>query len=149
LPINPDITLEVNIKGRRISDSNVPEKIESSILKTVTIASDVLFTPRAVYFTGPFLNNGPMPPRAEKETTYTIIWTVTNSSNALSDVVVSATLPSYIRWMNVISPASEKVSFNPIGGKIIWDIGNLSPGSGSFGSQKEVAFQIAFVPSVN
>jgi len=146
---NPEIFLEVNIKGKRISDRDVPEEIESSIIRTVRIASDLLFTPRAVYFTGPFLNNGPMPPQAEKETTYTIIWTIINTTNAISDTSVVATLPSYVRWMNVISPASEKIVFNPIGGKIRWDVGDVAPGSGTIGSQKEVAFQIALLPSIS
>ncbi len=146
---NPEINLVVDILGKRISARNVPEEIRSSITRTVKVASDLLFTTRAVHFTGPFNNSGPMPPQAEKETTYTIIWTVTNSTNAVSDVRVDATLPSYVRWMNVVDPTDGKVTYNPIGGKVLWDIGDLPAGGTTGSPQREVAFQVALLPSLS
>ena len=44
---------------------------------------------------GTFTNTGPIPPKAEAETTYTVTWAVTNPLNNLTDVRVSAILPSY------------------------------------------------------
>lgn len=145
---NPEMTLDITIRGKRLSDRNVPEEIQSTLVRKVKIATDLLFTSRALYFVGPFQNNGPLPPQAEKETTYTIVWTATNSTNAVSDARVVATLPSYVRFMNVTSPVSEKLTFNPIGGQITWEIGDTEP-SREVGAQREVAFQIAFLPSVS
>jgi len=150
LPQNPEIILEINIKGNRLSDRNVPEKIESSLTRTVKIVTDVFFTPRALYYTGPFQNTGPIPPQAEQETTYTILWTVTNSTNEVSDTSITAKLPQYVRWLDKITPASENIIFNPISRIITWDVGGLDPGSGTVqSSQREVAFQIAFLPSIS
>lgn len=145
---NPEIILDINIRGKRLSEDNVPQEINSSITRVVKLASDLFLTSRALYSIGPFDNTGPLPPRAEKETTYTIIWTITNSSNIVDDVEVITTLPSYIRWTGKISPSIEDISFNPLGGKIVWNVGSIKPKADvSNSGQKEVAFQIAFLPS--
>jgi len=42
------------------------------------------------------------------------------------------------------------VAFNPVGGQITWDAGSIKPKSDVASSgQKEVAFQIAFLPSIS
>ncbi|HJL55656.1 MAG: hypothetical protein QGH85_02290 [Candidatus Pacebacteria bacterium] len=147
---NPEIILDVSIKGKRVSENQVPQEINSSITRTVKLASDLLLTSRAVYFTGPFTNTGPIPPEADKETTYTVIWTITNSSNIVDGTRVVASLPSYVRWVGNVNPSSESVTFNPVGGQITWDAGSIKPKSDVASSgQKEVAFQIAFLPSIS
>jgi hypothetical protein len=147
---NPEITLDISVKGKRVSDDRVPEEINSTLKRVVKIASDLLLTSRIVHFVGPFQNSGPIPPKAEKETTYTVIWTVTNSSNDVDSTRVSANLPSYVRFMNVVNPQGEKVTYNPIGGNVTWDIGTIEAGGGTLsGSQREVAFQIALLPSIS
>ncbi|MDP6387942.1 MAG: hypothetical protein QGG63_01550 [Candidatus Pacebacteria bacterium] len=147
---NPEIILDISIKGKRVSENQVPEEVKSTLSRTIKLASDLLLTSRAVYFTGPFTNTGPVPPVAENETTYTVVWTITNSSNNVDNVRVIASLPSYIRWVGNVSPSNEKVSFNPVGGQITWDAGNIEPKSSiSSGRQREIAFQIAFLPSLS
>lgn len=147
---NPEIILDISIKGKRVSEDQVPQEISSSITKTIKLASDLLLTSRAVFFTGPFTNTGLLPPKVENETTYTIIWTITNSSNTIDNVNVIATLPSYVRWVGKTSPSNENISFNPVGGQIIWDAGSIEPRAGaSNGGQREVAFQVALFPSIS
>jgi hypothetical protein len=147
---NPEILLDINVKGKRISETQVPQTIDSSISRTVKLASDLLLAPRSLFFAGPFTNTGPMPPKVENETTYTIIWTITNSSNIVDNTTVTATLPSYVRWTGNTSPSSEKISFNPDGGKITWDVGSIKPAADvSSTGQREVAFQVALLPSLS
>lgn len=147
---NPEIFLDINVKGKRISESQVPQTIDSSINRTVKLASDLLLAPRSVYSTGPFTNTGPVPPKVENETTYTVVWTITNSSNIVDNTTVTATLPSYVRWTGNTSPANEEISFNPDGGRITWNVGSIKPKSDvSSTGQREVAFQVAFLPSLS
>lgn len=147
---NPEIILDISIRGKRLSEDNVPQEINSSITRTVKLASDLFLASRALYSTGPFDNTGPLPPKIEKETTYTIIWTITNSSNIVDDVNVTATLPSYVRWVGKTNPSTEDISFNPLGGKIVWNIGSIKPKADvSNSGQKEVAFQVALLPSLS
>ena len=147
---NPEILLDISVKGKRVSENQAPQTINSSLSRTVKFISDLLLAPRSVFFVGPFTNTGPVPPKVENETTYTIIWTITNSSNIVDNTIVTATLPSYVRWTGNVSPTSEKISFNPVGGKITWDVGSIKPKSDiSSTGQKEVAFQVAFLPSLS
>lgn len=146
---NPKIVFNVSVKGKRVSENNVPQEINSSVIKTIKLASDLSLTSRSVFFTGPFANTGPIPPKVENETTYTIIWTINNSSNIVDNVSVTATIPSYVRWTGKTNPSNEKISFNPLGGQIIWDVGSIKPKVDSGSGQREVAFQVALLPSVS
>lgn len=145
---NPQMLLDISAKGRRLSETQVPEEIRSTLGRVVKVTTDLLLSSRAVYTVGPFANRGPLPPKAEEETTYTIIWTVTNSSNAVSNAAVVATLPSYVRWLEVMNPGSASITFNPVGRTITWNIGEVAAGLSSSSSAKEVAFQIALTPSL-
>ena len=146
---NPQIVINASANGKRISDINVPEEVTTSVDKKIKIESGLAITSRPVYFTGPFKNTGPIPPVAEKETTYTIIWTIMNSSNNVSDVIVKTTLPTYVKWVGVTSPGNENISFNNAGGEVVWDVGNVERGAGVTSSAREVAFQVSFLPSVS
>ncbi len=150
---NPTITLTVSVRGTRVSDTNVPEAVSSSVVRTIAIASDVALASRALYSLGPFPNNGPIPPKANMETTYTIIWTLRNPSNPVSDVVVTAALPSNARFTGKQSPATfskgESLAFNPIGGIITWSLDAVQPGAGYSLPPREVAFQVGFTPSTS
>lgn len=146
---NPKINLKINVKGKRVSESETPEEASGVTEKIIKINSDLKLTSRAVYYSGPFENTGAIPPKAEKETTYTVIWTVTNSSNYVSGAKVKAFLPSYVKWLGVVSPQSEKVIFNGLNGEVSWDLGDISPKTGQPGKTKEMAFQVSLLPSLS
>ena len=86
--------------------------------------------------------------KAEKETTYTIVWTVSNTSNSMSHVEVRATLPPYVSWKNTVLP-DQNVTYNPVGGVITWNVGSVSAGTGYGRPPTSVSFQIGFTPSVS
>ena len=146
---NPEIVLEVTVRGKRMSSSNVPEQIDSTVTRRVKLLSNLRLTPRIVHSVGPFANTGPLPPRAEQQTTYTAMLSVTNGANHVSDVRVTATLPSYVRWLGAISPNSANVTFNASNNQITWIVGEMPQQIGTSVSPKEVAFQIGFTPSVS
>ena len=58
----------------------------------------------AVRSIGPFENMGPIPPKADNETTYTIIFSLSSPFNDINSVEVTGSLPSYIAWKNLTSP---------------------------------------------
>ena len=145
----PEISIDVSASGKRISDTNVPEEVTTSIGKNIRVESDLAIIPRVVYYTGPFKNTGSLPPVADKQTTYTVVLTVTNSSNNASNVVARTTLPTYVKWLGVVSPSDEDISFNEAGGEIVWNVGNVERGAGITSAAREVAFQIGLLPSVS
>ena len=90
-----------------------------------------------------------MPPKVEEETTYTVVLTVTNSTSEIKDARVEASLPSYVTFKNAVSPSGAKLSYNPAGGIVVWDIGTVPARAGFEGPAKEVAFQVSVVPSLS
>ena len=146
---NPEVTIEVTARGRRVSDTNVPEEINTVAVKKIKVESGMSLASRAVYYAGPLKNTGPLPPKVNQETTYTIIWTITNSSNDVSSAIVRTTLPTYVKWLGIVSPDSENVTYNEIGGEVVWNAGAIPAGTGINRATREVAFQVSFLPSIS
>lgn len=148
LIFNPGMQLSTSVRaveegGGILQASNVDQK-------AVAITSDLRLTQKTLYYSGPFTNTGPMPPRAEQTTTYTIVWQLSNSSNRVRGTTVKTILPSYVAWKNAISPsgASSDLSYNSVTREITWNVGDVERGVGFSGaSPREVAFQVAITPS--
>ena len=104
---------------------------------------------KALYYSGPFTNTGLIPPKVEKETTYTVVWSLSNTANNISKGVVTSSLPSWIRFVGTISPNTEDLTYNPSTQEITWNIGSIAKGTGITGAGRSVSFQIAFIPSLS
>ncbi|MBI5140044.1 MAG: hypothetical protein HZA94_01180 [Candidatus Vogelbacteria bacterium] len=147
---NPEITLEVKFIGVKFAEgSSQGPVVEGKVLKKIKINSDLQLAAKTLYYAGPFSNTGPLPPVRDRETSYTIVWSVINSSNDVSGAVVRATLPSYVKWLGNISPESEDISYTPLGGQVVWKVGDVAAGSGIVDKPREVAFQVSITPSVS
>jgi len=146
---NPEIILTGNVTGRRIEEGNVPEEIVATISKRIKMQSDIALIGTVSYGTGALKNTGPVPPKAEKETTYTITWNVTNGANDLTDTFVKANLPSYVRFLGEVTPSSEEVVFNKVGGTVTWNAGVVRAGAGTTLPSKTVSFKVGITPSIN
>lgn len=146
---NPDITLSAIAKGERVGVGSASESVISTVSRRIKISSDLILASSALYSTGPFKNTGPLPPKADVETTYTVVWTLSNSSNAVTDAKVSTVLPSYIKWLGIVSPSTQSVTYNPVGGEVVWEAGDVVSGAGFSKPKHQVAFQISFVPSLS
>jgi hypothetical protein len=77
------------------------------------------------------------------------VWDANNTFNNISNSKVIAILPSYIEWKGAINPANAPITFDPNTRQITWNLGTLPRGAGTLTLQKEVAFQIGFVPSIS
>jgi len=146
--INPTITLNILVNGSRVDYQGGQDQVLFSDSRKIKITSDPQLSAKALYYIGPFKNSGPVPPKAEKETTYTITWTVVNPLNNLSNAQVSAILPPYMKWLGAVSPSQEKVDYDGGTGQVTWSLGNISAGAGSVSPPKEVSFQVSLLPSV-
>lgn len=140
---NPQITLEITARAHRAATLDGSGEITTFATRKIKIETDIRLSARALYFSGPFSNIGPLPPRAEKETTYTIVWTVRNASNNISDATVKTTLPIYITWLGKVSPDGEDIGYDEKGASIVWNVGRIPAGG-----TREAAFQISFLPSL-
>jgi len=147
--INPSMLLDISVRAERVSESNVPENISSSVKKTVKVVPMIQLAGQTLRTVGPFANTGPIPPKAEELSTYTILWTVFNTSSTIANAEVRTTLPSYVKWLGEVEPGSERVTYTPSTGELVWKVGDIKAYAGYSTPKREVAFQIGFEPSVS
>lgn len=146
---NPTITMTAHVKGRRLGETGVPETLESQAVGVVKLKAEPSIASRVLYYSGPFQNAGPVPPRVDSETTYTVVMSVANDINDLRNVTVVSHLPSYMRWLGIVSPQNADLTYNAAKGDLVWNIGTLPAGTGYNTQPMQVAFQVAFTPSLS
>ncbi|MBC8464885.1 MAG: hypothetical protein H8D63_00720 [Parcubacteria group bacterium] len=145
---NPETALSVNVRGIREAEGDVMESHSGAIVRTVRVYSDMRIATRGLYSTGPFANTGPMPPKAEEETTYTIALSVVNSSNDLRNTTISGILPIGVEWKGVIDPSYADITYNATNRTVTWTIGSLEAGAGVETAGPEAMFQVGLTPSI-
>ena len=145
---NPDLKMEISVKGKRNSENNVPENITSSAARRIKIASNVSLGGQVVRSSGPFENSGPIPPRPEQQTTYTVIWTVDNTSSTVTNAQVQSSLPPYMKWLGKTNPSTEDITYNSVDGTIVWNVGSISTYTTGTSRRRQVAFQVGLTPSI-
>jgi len=146
---NPSVRITISISGRRVNDVGAVENISSLVTSDIVVNSDIRFLGRGLYYSGPFQNTGPLPPRPDQKTLYTIVWTLTNSSNDITNTVVRGVLPPYVSWIGRTDPAQQNISFNEKTGEVLWRPGDIVAGAGFSREATEIAFQIALTPSLS
>lgn len=132
---NSTVRLSVNVEAERQSESNVPVIVKSSATTNAVVATDVTLSPSITNMAGP------VSPKADKETTYTVTWIILNSANALANTSVSAILPSYVRF--IAPEAGSNISFNASGRIVTWTIGDVAGGQ-----TKNASFKVGMTPSL-
>ncbi len=139
---NPTVTFTVSVAGRRINESNVPTTAASTITRTYKIGTDLSLVARAVRTTGAFKNTGPWPPVADKESTYTIEWSLANTVNSVGTAKVTGQLPSNVRFTGQSSPSDGSVTYNEVARTVTWNAGDVAAGT----TAKKMSFQVALTP---
>jgi hypothetical protein len=155
MPVNgpTDVNYKVLADGRMYIGANPAGfegvELEGKFSASVKISSSLQFSRQGYYYHDKIVNSGPLPPKVGEKTTYTIVWSVSNSSNNADSVVLAAALPAYVSWEGVTVPTSEDVTFDATSGKLTWNIGKLPAGTGIIRPAREVAFRIGLIPSLD
>ncbi len=142
---NPVINISAKLTANRNSPGFSGEKIVSETKSEVRVKTMATLSQVLNRAGGTFSNTGPIPPRVEQETTYTVTWSVTNTSSQLRDAIVKTVLPSYIEWKNIKQPTAEELVFNPTSRELVWKLGRVQPGV----IPRSVAFQIGLLPTLD
>ena len=147
---NPHIVISLSAAGQRTDKSGVVQNLQGTAQQTVGITSGLEFAAQGLYYADPFGSSGPMPPKAGSETTYAIVFTVTNTTDEIKGAKIVGYLPPYVRWLGTYSPAGENITVNPDNGEVIWDLGSIDPEVGVNGNQpRQAAIAIGFTPSTS
>jgi hypothetical protein len=145
----PEIDMTITAKGNRILDSGSSEVVSSMETRKIVLGTDLSLSSKIARSLGSIENSGPIPPKINTPTTYTVIWSINNSFNQVSNVEVRATLPSYVKWTNIKSPSSEIFSFNQSTNEVVWNVGSVLPNTGFGSLKREIDFQLQFLPSIS
>ena len=143
---NPSVKADITLTATRIVDGGQGQEVRATLSKLVRVNSYLDFSTEALYSIGPFANSGPMPPRPNQETTYTVKWSVVNTANDLDGVLVRGTLPSHARFLGNISPSGTDLRYDVTTGIVTWNIGRMEAVPGAT-PVREALFQIALLPS--
>ncbi len=147
--INPTISLSANVSADRTQDTGASGSLTATVNRLVKVASNVSLSGRVERSVGPFTNSGPIPPKAEQKTTYTISWIISNTTSSVSNAEVTATLPPYVTWLGNVSPTNENITYDPNSGAITWNAGTVTPNASmSSTNRREVDFQVSLQPSI-
>lgn len=138
---NPEIILDVSVSGERSGETQVQNTIGSGVTKTIKVATDLGLGTRARY------TSGTTPPTVGQETTYTITWTATNTTNDVTNARVIATLPPYMRYIGNVT-GGETVRYDSATGLVTWDIGTIQRGKGTLTTPRAVSFDVVLTPSI-
>jgi hypothetical protein len=141
---NPKVTLTLNVKGTRGSDQ-APESVSALTTTDVVLGSLLSLDARSLYSQGSYSNSGPTPPREGQPTTYTVQWTVKNSSNAIANTGVSAVLPPYVTYKT----GEPGISYDAASRTVRWDLGELKAGTGYTAGARAASFQVTLTPSIS
>jgi hypothetical protein len=146
---NPSINIDISISGKQSVQGYSTVDLSNAQSGVIHIISDVGFATKAIYYSGPFTNTGLMPPKVGKQTTYTVVWSLSNTANNISSTTVHSTLPPWINFVGPISPTQEDLTYNPSTKEIVWNIGSIPKGTGLTGGNRSVSFQLSFTPSLS
>lgn len=142
---NQKIDAVISFSGR---PQNSSATVKVSETRTIKIASEVSLSSRSLYSRGPFKNTGPIPPKAEEETTYTIGMTLGNTQNDVKDGRVMATLGANVIWAGEIFGEGVNVTYDESSRMITWQVDELVSGAGFSSPAKEVFFKVGLTPSL-
>ena len=147
--VNPQINISANVTADRTQETGVSGSLSSVTSRNIKVASNISLSGRIVRTIGPFTNTGPIPPKAEQKTTYTVVWIISNTTSAIGNTIVTATLPPYVTWLGAVAPSTENVTYDQNTGTITWNVGSINPNYTNNSKQRrEVDFQISLQPSI-
>lgn len=139
----PTVRFTTSVSGTRVGQSNVPEEVNASATRTMKVVTTVAFSASPLHTSGPLSNSGPVPPRANQATTYTIVWNARNEGSAVAGGTASAVLPSYVSYTG-LTTGSGSFSYDSGSRTVSWNIGDIAQGGNAQG-----VFQVSFTPSTS
>jgi hypothetical protein len=139
---DPQVALDVSMQGSQSALGGTINTVSNVGKKIVKLASDFQIAAQGTSL------SGPVPPKVEGETRYTISWNLSNSANTINQAQARASLPSYIRWEGKSTGVTEDISYNQATREVLWNIGTVRPRVG-FGASREASFVVVLKPSLS
>lgn len=155
LPINNENDKNFLISSvAKIDSPDIPtpiamNKIIAGNKVDIKVNSELVLEVKGFYNDKTIANSGPIPPKVNNDTTYTIHWIIKNFSNDIGEARVESSLPTGVVYTGKLSPENADFDYNERTNSIVWNLGNVPAGTGIINSAKEIAFQIRVRPSAS
>ncbi len=140
---SPAVSFIVAVSGTRVGQANVPEQVTVSTTKTAKVVTTVLLSAISAHTGTPLAASGPIPPRADQATTYSIVWNVEDKGSTVAGGTVTASLPTYVSYTGQTAGTGTFV-YDPAARVVKWNVGDLSQGATAQG-----IFQVSITPSTS
>lgn len=140
---SPTITFTISVSGTRVGQTNVPEQVTTSAAIATKVVTTVAFSARSTRDPSVFAMSGPVPPRAEKATTYAVVWETENKGSTVAGGSVTATVPGYVAYAGKTS-GSGSFSYDSVTRTVTWNTSDLPQGAAARG-----AFLLSLTPSTS
>jgi hypothetical protein len=131
------------VSGTRVGQTNVPEQVMTSATKTARVATTILLGSVSSRTVGGLSMSGPIPPKANQATTYSVVWSAQNKGSTVADGKVTAILPSYVSYTGATS-GKGTFSYDSSSRMLTWSTGDLAQGDSAQG-----VFQVSLTPSTS
>jgi len=148
---NFQISARVEIETFNVPPQFNLEKLKIEKILRTKVNTQVVLQTKGYYneTSSSIKNSGPIPPKANQTTTYTIHWQITNASNDLKDVEITAVLSAGIEWQDAYTiPEDTELEYNGRTKEMVWKIDKLPAATGFLIPVYEAVFQIALTPSI-
>ncbi|HUY62719.1 MAG TPA: hypothetical protein VMV50_02950 [Candidatus Paceibacterota bacterium] len=143
LVTSPEVTFTISVSGTRVGQANVPEQVNASASQTSKVATTIALSASALHTSGPIQNTGPIPPRANEPTTYSVVWNAHDEGSSVAGGTVTATLPSYATYTDVTAGAGS-FTYDSASRTVTWNAGDFAQGGTAEG-----VFQVSLTPSTS
>ncbi|MDP3763454.1 MAG: hypothetical protein Q8Q92_02230 [bacterium] len=141
-----DITLNFSLTGVPIGAVG-QSPITINETRIVRISSQVNFSSKILRSLGSFTNQGPIPPKVDKETSYTVVFSIVNTQGDLGEAKVTAKLGSGVTLLGT-PIGTENTTYDSMSNVLTWDLGALPSGANLSSAARELAFQISLKPLI-
>ena len=140
---DPQIVIDVSIKGREPSSGQGFSQVNNFEKKVVRVMSDFQVLGKAKYI------SGALPPAAEKDTVYNVTLSLLNSINTISGAEARTTLPLYVKWGGLVGTGVENVTYNDVTREVVWKIDTVRAHTGFGSINREISFKVTLNPSIS
>lgn len=144
---NPEINFKFKIFGTSFADAGSQNEIYLTLDKKIKLRTKLDFSEQILYSQGPFKNTGDVNPVSGEKTTYTVAWSIKNTTSDIEDLQVKAKLPIYIKYLNNTSPKNAYFSYNEETREVTLNYKKIDAFTGYNTDVKTAYFQIEYLPT--
>lgn len=144
---NFTVSIVATLHSTRV-DENVSTYEKHTDPLAVKINSTLRVAAEARYYSdeGVAIGLGPLPPQSGGTTQYQISWLITNTLNSTKDVLLSATLPNNVTFVDAQTTGGNNLTYDATTKKVRWQINNIDAGVGATLPTLQGTFHVSITP---